>query len=128
MAHKQSNASSKASNGRSLISRDLESAINAQIGREFGASLEYVSIASYFDRSSLPQLAVFFYQQAAEETMHAMKFVHFVNDSGGHVAIPAIPAARHAFASAAEAVSAALDGEHAVTGFINDLMALAVAE
>lgn len=127
MARKAHALSSKPS-GRALISPALEAAINAQIGREFGASLEYVSIASYFDRSSLPQLAGFFYAQAAEETMHAMKFVHFVNDSGGHVAIPAIPAARHGFADAAEAVSAALDWEHAVTGHINDLMAMAVAE
>ncbi|MFN8422854.1 MAG: ferritin [Anaerolineae bacterium] len=127
MARKAHALSSKPS-GRALISPALEAAINAQIGREFGASLEYVSIASYFDRSSLPQLAGFFYAQAAEETMHAMKFVHFVNDSGGHVAIPAIPAARHGFADAAEAVSAALDWEHAVTSHINDLMAMAVAE
>ena len=35
-----------------LISRDLEQAINEQVGREFGASLQYVSIASYFDGDS----------------------------------------------------------------------------
>ncbi|MCC7019223.1 MAG: ferritin [Ardenticatenales bacterium] len=113
---------------RKLISSTLEAALNAQIGREFGASLEYVSIASYFDRSSLPQLADFFYRQADEEKMHAMKFVHFVNDSGGEVAIPAIPAARHAFVSAEDAVNAALAWEHAVTGHINDLMGTALDE
>ncbi len=30
-----------------LISKELEAAMNAQIGREFGASLQYVNIAAY---------------------------------------------------------------------------------
>lgn len=129
MARKSNGAQGRRSGGdRRLISGKLEAAINAQIGRELGASHEYVSIASYFERGSLPQLAAFFYRQADEERMHAMKFVHFVNESGGDVAIPAVPAARADFASAADAVAAALAWEHAVTDHINDLMALAVDE
>ena len=40
-----------------LISKALEDDINAQVGREFGASLQYVSIASYFDNENLEQIA-----------------------------------------------------------------------
>ena len=68
-----------------LISKELEEAINAQIGREFGASLQYTSIAAYFDADDLPNLAAFFYRQASEEHMHAMKFLHYVVDAGGQV-------------------------------------------
>lgn len=129
MARKAGAAASKhTAGGRKLISGGLEAALNAQIGREFAASLEYVSIASYFERCSLPQLAAFFYRQSDEERLHAMKFVHFVNESGGDVAIPAIAAARSDFASAADAAAAALAWEHAVTEHINDLMARAVDE
>ncbi len=71
-----------------LISKELEAAINAQVGREFGASLQYVNIATYFDSNSLPQLAAFFYRQAEEEKMHAMKFVHYIVDTGGQVENP----------------------------------------
>ena len=112
----------------SLISTDLAAAISAQVGREFGASLQYVSIATYFDGESLPELAGFFYRQAEEEKMHAMKFVHYVVEAGGHVAIPAIPAPKHEFASAEEAVRAAVQWELDVTRDINNLMDLAVRE
>lgn len=111
-----------------LVSKTLEEAINRQIGAEFGASLEYVSIATYFDRESLPELAAFFYRQAEEERMHAMKFVHFLNDAGGHVRIPAIPAPKHDFASAEECAQAALEWEMNVTQQINNLMDIAIKE
>ena len=43
-----------------IISKELEGAINAQVGREFGASLQYINIAAYFDGDDLPNLAAFF--------------------------------------------------------------------
>ena len=75
-----------------LISKKINEAINRQIGNEFGASLQYVAIASHFVSESLHMLAAHFYKQAEEEKMHAMKFVKFVLDAGGRVEIPAIPA------------------------------------
>ena len=56
-----------------LLSKELENAINKQVGAEFAASLQYVSIAAYFDADDLPELAAFFYRQAEEEKEHAMK-------------------------------------------------------
>jgi len=111
-----------------LIGKELEAAMNAQIGREFGASLQYVNIASYFDTDSLPQLAAFFYRQAEEETMHAMKFVHYIVDAGGQVRVPAVEGPKYDFQSAKEAVQAALNWEVEVTKQINDLMDLAIKE
>jgi bacterioferritin B len=112
----------------SLISPELAAAISAQVGREFGASLQYVSIAAYFDSESLPELAAFFYRQADEEKMHAMKFVHYVVEAGGHLAIPTIPAPTSEFASAEEAVRAAVHWEMEVTRNINDLVDQAIRE
>jgi ferritin len=109
-----------------LISKELETAINAQIGREFGASLQYVNIATYFDTDSLPQLAAFFYRQAEEEKMHAMKFVHYIVDAGGQVRVPSIEGPKYDFQSAKEAVQAALNWEMEVTKQINNLMDLAI--
>lgn len=109
-----------------LISLELESAINQQIGNEFGASLQYVSIASYFKNQDLEQLAAFFTRQSDEERMHAMKFVGYVLDTGGQVRIPAIPATRYDFHSAEDAVQTALDWELEVTSQINGLMDIAV--
>lgn len=111
-----------------LISKELEAAMNAQIGREFGASLQYVNIAAYFDADSLPQLAAFFYRQAEEEKMHAMKFVHYIVDAGGQVRVPNVGESKYDFQSAKEAVQAALNWEEEVTKQINDLMDLAIKQ
>ena len=111
-----------------LISKDLEQAINNQIGREFGASMQYYSIAAYFDIDSLPQLAAFFYRQAEEEKDHALKFLHYIVDAGGEVRIPIVEAPKHDFKSAEEAALAALDWELQVTKEINHLMDLAIKE
>lgn len=111
-----------------LISKELEAAIDAQIGREFGASLQYNNIAAYFDEDDLPNLAAFFYRQANEEHMHAMKFLNYIVDAGGQVRIPAIPASKYDLASAEDAVQLSLDWEQEVTRQINDLMNLAVQQ
>jgi bacterioferritin B len=111
-----------------LISNELAAAMNAQIGHELGASMQYLSIAAHFDRDKLSLLAKLFYAQAEEEKEHALKFVHYVVDTGGTLQIPAIPAPKPSFASAEEAVEAALNWEKEVTGQINRLMDRAAAQ
>ena len=111
-----------------LISDKMNAAVNQQIGNEFGASLQYIAIAAHFDRESLPELAAHFYRQSDEEHMHAMKFVHYVIDAGGRVAIPAIPAPKSEFATAEEAVQLSLNWEITVTKQINGLVDLALKE
>jgi ferritin len=110
-----------------LIDKKLNDAINEQIGYEFGAMLQYVAIATYFDGEGLPRLAQHFYRQADEERTHAMRFVHYLVEVGGEVAIPAIPAVKSSFASAEEAVQLSLDQELKVTAQINALMDQAIA-
>src|SRR5436190_13538811 len=64
-----------------LISRELATAFNQQIGNEFGASMQYVSIAAHFQQRQLTLLAKLFMEQADEERTHAMKFVKYVLDT-----------------------------------------------
>jgi len=108
-----------------LASNQLIQAFNQQIGNEMGASMQYIAIASYFDHETLPQLAKFFYRQSEEERTHAMRFVKFINDVGGKVLIPALPAPVSEFTSAEEAVSKALAWEEDVTRQIYDLVEIA---
>jgi ferritin len=109
-----------------LISQEVNNALNEQIGNEFGASLQYVAIATYFDSDNLPVLAQHFYRQSEEERDHAMRLVKYLTDVNGHVAIPSIPAPQDHFASAEEAVRCALDSELRVTQQINELVGLAI--
>jgi ferritin len=111
-----------------LASDKLVAAFNEQVGNEMLASLQYVQIAGYFAAENLPQLAAFFYRQAAEEREHAMKFVHFIVDVGGRVRIPAVGAPRYDYNSAVEAVQLSLSWERTVTDQIYGLVEVAKAE
>ena len=111
-----------------LISPELAKAFNAQIGHEIGAGLQYISIAAHFNQRQLTLLARLFQDQAAEENQHAMKFVKYLQDTKGGLQIPAIPAPKATFASAEDAVQAALNWEKDVTRQITALMEIAVKE
>jgi ferritin len=111
-----------------LISKAMNQQMNAQIGNEFGASLQYVNIASWFDSVALPVFAQHFFKQADEEREHAMKFVRYILDADGDVEIPQIPAPKASFASAEEAVTLALEWELTVTKQITALLDRAASE
>lgn len=111
-----------------IISKELEGAINQQIGNEFGASMQYLQIASYFETEDLLKFAQVFFAQADEERMHAVKFLDFLNEVGAHVSIPEIPKGRDDFKSAKDAVEAALTWEQEVTQQIYNLMDIAVKD
>ena len=111
-----------------MISKALVDAFNQQIGNEFGASMQYVSIAAHFQKTQLTLLANLFFKQAEEEREHAMKFVKYLLDTKGELRIPAIPAATPTFPSAEAAVAAALSWEQEVTRQITALMDTAVKD
>ena len=111
-----------------LFSQTMNDAINQQIGNEFGASLQYVAIASHFASETLPELAAHFYKQADEERAHAMRFVKYIVEAGGGVEIPAIPMPKSEFKSVEEAIQLSLDQEKTVTQQINDLVDLTLKE
>ncbi len=111
-----------------LISDKMNQAMNDQIGSELGASNQYLQLASYFATEDLPVLAAFFFRQSDEEREHAMKFVHYVLDTGGKVKVPALGATPQDVDSAEKAVQMALDWEVTVTEQISALQALATGE
>jgi ferritin len=111
-----------------FVSEQLNAAINAQIGHELENSNRYVAIASYFESECLFGLAKIYFKQAEEEREHAMKFVKFLLEVGGTVAIPAIPAPPNKFATAEAAAQSALDSEVRTTEQIYSLVELAGAE
>lgn len=111
-----------------LISDTLNKAMNEQIGDELMASNQYLNIAAYFDRDTLPELADFFFRQSDEERMHALKIVRYILDAGGTMAIPALKAPAKDITSAEMAAQMALDWELEVTRKINALMDLAIKE
>lgn len=110
------------------LKESVVDALNAQMGRELEAHLQYLAISSWFDGEGLPELTRFFARQAAEEHAHAMKFLDYLQDAGGTVAIPGLAAPKGTFENAEDAVATALASENEVTARINDLVDLARAE
>ncbi len=102
--------------------------LNEQIGHEFGASQQYVAIATYYDAQTLPQLAAHFYRQAIEERNHAMMIVQYLLDAGEKVAIPGVAAPQTGFGDVVAPVQLALEQERRVTQQISELVELARSE
>jgi ferritin len=111
-----------------MVSQNIVTAINNQIGMEFGASMQYEAISVWFASEALPRLARHFAKQAEEEREHAHRFMKFVIDTGGKVIISDIPKPRCEFNQASEAIQLALDHEIRVTEAIKNISTLAVKE
>ena len=111
-----------------LISEKVGAALNAQIGMEFLASMQYEAIAAWFKLEGLPRLQAHFSKQAEEEREHAHRFIRFLLDAGRSLDLPAIPAPQCQFKSATEAVQVSLDHEFKVTESIQNLYSLAEKE
>lgn len=111
-----------------MISDRMAQALNAQIGHELFSSNAYLNIACHMDTLGLKVLAAKFFQQSAEERMHAMKFLRYMLDAGAEVAVPEIPAAPVVSGTVLAATELALRQELEITRLINGLLKLAHEE
>jgi len=111
-----------------MIGKKLEKAFNDQIREEYFSSYLYLSMAAWFESEQLQGMAAWMRKQAQEEMGHAMKFFNQVIERGGTVKLQALEAPQQKWASPVAAFSAAWDHEKHITGCINKLMDLAVAE
>ena len=96
-----------------------------QIANEFGAAMQYIGAAVYYDAETLPRLAAFFYRQAAEEREHAMMMVQYLLDVDEEVPIPDIKGEQTRFDDGVAPVKMALEQEKRVGEEIYRLFELA---
>jgi ferritin len=99
--------------------------LNAQIGREFAASQQYVAAAVYYDGETLPRLAAFFYEQAKEERVHALMMIQYLLDTNVPPVIPGVDAPKTSFKNFVEPIEVALKQEQEVGRQISDLVGVA---
>jgi ferritin len=99
--------------------------LNAEIGREFAASQQYLVMGLHYDGQALPRLAGFFYRQALEERDHGLMMARYLLDSDEVPLLGALDAPRSDFADAVAPIALALEQEREVTGHIDELMAVA---
>jgi len=111
-----------------MLSPKMQDALNAQINAEYYSSYLYLSMAAYCEDASFKGLATWFRVQSQEEMIHVMKFFDYVIDRRGRVELKAIEGPPTTWDSPLAAFEAALKHEQHVTGLINRLAGLAIAE
>jgi len=108
-----------------MPSERFASALNEQVGREFAAAHQYVSIGTHYEAETFPRLAKFFYEQADEERGHAMKMVDYMLDTNCKVDLGTVPAPKNSFQSHVAPIELALEQEREVTVHISELFKIA---
>ena len=111
-----------------MLKENVQKALNDQINAEFFSSYLYLSMANYFESNSLSGFANWMTIQAQEELTHAMKILDYVNERGARVFLTAIEGPKTEWNSSLEAFEEAYQHEQKITGLINDLTDLAIAE
>ena len=111
-----------------MISEKMQEAINGQLNAELYSSYLYLSMNAYFKSINLDGFANWMHFQAQEELTHAMKLYDFINQRGGKVNLLQIEAPPALWSSPQAVFEATLEHEQKVTGLINELVELALAE
>jgi ferritin len=111
-----------------MLSQNMEQALNKQLNAEFYSAYLYLSMAAYYYSLNLNGFANWMTVQNQEETMHAMKFYNYINERGGRIQLAPIDGPPTNWNSPLEVFEETLKHEEKVTGLINNLVDLAIAE
>jgi ferritin len=111
-----------------MISNKVQKVINEQIKNELYSAYLYLAMSAYFEANTLPGFAHWTRLQAQEEVEHAMKFFDFLNERGGRVTLLAIDQPPSEWSSNLEVFQQIYAHEQKVTGLINHLYEVALAE
>ncbi|MFC1486001.1 ferritin [Candidatus Latescibacterota bacterium] len=111
-----------------MLKKKMERELNAQVNAELYSAYLYLSMESYFQSQNLRGFANWIRVQAQEEVSHAMKIYDYIIERGGRVTLTAIEGPKGEWKSPLEALTDTLAHEQKVTGLINGLVDLAIAE
>ncbi len=105
----------------STLAPELHQLINQQINEEMSASYSYLAMSAWFEDTPYGGFAQWMLAQSQEETVHAMKFYHFLVDRGATVKLAALKAPDQAYTSPLEVFETSLKQEQHVTQCIHRL-------
>ena len=111
-----------------MFSDQLQLALNDQMTFEVYSAYIYKAMAAYFEPKDLKGFANWLDVQTLEEMTHAERFYRFINDSAGRARFFAIDEPKFDYASPLEVFETAYHHEQIVTGRINKLADMAIAE
>ena len=111
-----------------MIKEKIQDALNEQINAELYSSYLYLSMSAYFESINLKGCANWMRVQTQEELVHAMKFHDYLIERGGKVTLTSIESPPTEWPSPLAIFEQAYQHEQKVTGLINKLVDLAIAE
>ncbi|TET46537.1 ferritin [candidate division TA06 bacterium] len=111
-----------------MLAKKIQEALSKQLNAELYSSYLYLSMSAYFEARNLPGFANWMRVQTQEELTHAMKFYDFINERGGRVILEKIDGPPTDWDSPVAVFDHVYKHEQKVTGLINDLVNLAIAE
>ncbi len=111
-----------------MLSKKIESIMNKQIEKEGYSSNLYLAMASWAENEGFKGIAEWLYAQSAEERMHMLKFIAFINERDGKAIIPAFEKPVLRMKTVKELFEAVLKHEYFITASINEIVALSMEE
>jgi ferritin len=111
-----------------MLKPKIQDAFNKQLNAEFYSSYLYLSMAAYFEAQNLKGMANWMRMQVQEEDFHAMKFFDYILERGGRVTLTKIETPKVEWSSPLEVFEDSCNHEAHVTGLINGLVDLSIAE
>jgi ferritin len=111
-----------------MISEKMEDALNGQVNAELYSAYLYLSMESYFRSKNMSGFASWMRVQTQEEMAHVMKIYAFIDERGGRIVLKAIEGPPTEWDSPLTVFKAVYEHEQKVTGLVNNLVDLAIAE
>lgn len=111
-----------------MIKNTVLKALVGQIKNEEHSSRLYLSMASWCHVNGYPGAAKYLYNQSDEERGHMLKFIHYINERGGNAALSGLEDPTAKYKSLLDVFEKVLKHEEFITGTINKLYEVALAD
>lgn len=111
-----------------MISQKMNDALNEQVNAELFSSYLYLSMSAWCSERSLSGYATWMRAQAQEEMFHGMKIYDYILERGGSIDLKNIEKPAADWSSPLAVAEEVAAHEAKVTGLINDLVEVAMAE
>ncbi|MGL1932489.1 MAG: ferritin [Desulfotalea sp.] len=111
-----------------MINPKMNDAINAQINAEYYSAYLYLSMSAWLSGENLNGFATWMKAQCQEELFHGSKMYDYLIERGGTVTLDVIEKPQTSWSSVEDVTAGVVAHELKVTGAINDLVDLAIAE
>ncbi len=111
-----------------MLSRKIENILNKQVEKEGYSSNLYLAMASWAENQGYKGIAEWLYAQSAEERMHMLKFIAYINERDGKASIPAFEKPSFKIKTVKDLFEAVMKHENFITASINEITALTIDE